>query len=271
MADSAVVSSFDPRAYWERRLADDWTLRGVGFRRMGKRFNEWAYRRRGERFEALVEEFIPQRTALRVLDVGSGTGFYLDAWSRLGAKQVIGLDLTDAAVDNLRKNFPELEVYRGDISEGLNEIKPGSIDVVSAMDVMFHIVDHRRFAAALRNIAVLLRPGGMFIWSDLFLHGHEVVQEHITLRSLYRIETMLDVAGFNIRGRRPMFFYMNEPRDTSSRILWEAWRGAMWLAASSEVLGGSAGRLGYRLDGWLDGRRTESPSTESMVCVKRDT
>jgi len=68
------MSSFDTRSYWERRLADDWTLRGVGFRRMGSRFNEWAYRRRGERFVALVEEFVPERSELRVLDVGSGTG-----------------------------------------------------------------------------------------------------------------------------------------------------------------------------------------------------
>jgi len=264
------VSSFDTRAYWERRLADDWTLRGVGFRRMGSRFNEWAYRRRGERFVALVEEFVPERSELRVLDVGSGTGFYLDAWTRLGAKDVTGLDLTDAAVDKLRAKFPDLDIHRGDISEGLGDLGPGSFDVVTAMDVMFHIVDLRRFAAALRNVGALLRPGGLFIWSDLFLHGPEIIQEHIAIRSLYRIEAMLGNAGFDICGRRPMFFYMNEPRDMSNRTAWHAWRGVMRLAATAEPLGELAGRVGYRLDGWLDAHRIESPSTESMVCVKRD-
>jgi SAM-dependent methyltransferase len=264
------VSSFDPRAYWERRLADDWTLRGVGFRRMGKRFNGWAYRRRGERFEALVQEFVPERNELRVLDVGSGTGFYLDAWRRLGVKDVSGLDITAAAVNRLRDKFPDVDIHHGDISDDLGALEAGSFDVVTAMDVLFHIVDLQRFAAALKNIGALLRPGGLFIWSDLFLHGPEIVQEHIAIRSLYRIETMLDDARFDICGRRPMFFYMNEPRDTSNRAMWHAWRGVMRIAATAEPLGGLAGRAGYHIDRWLDERRIESPSTESMVCVKRD-
>ena len=50
------MADFDARSYWEGRLGQDWSLTGVGFRRMGRRFNEWAYRRRGERFEAVVVE-----------------------------------------------------------------------------------------------------------------------------------------------------------------------------------------------------------------------
>jgi SAM-dependent methyltransferase len=263
------MSSFDTRAYWEQRLAEDWTLRGVGFRRMGSRFNEWAYRRRGERFAALVDDVLPERSSTRVLDVGSGTGFYLDAWRQLGAKQIVGLDLTEAAVGRLRDQFPDLEIVLGDISDGAG-LAPESFDVVSAMDVMFHIVDNDRFGAALSSIASVLRPGGLFIWSDLFLHTAEIVQEHIAVRSLYRVEAMVDAAGFDIVERRPMFFYMNEPRDSSSRVLWHTWRGAMGLAATSEPLGDLAGRFTYWLDGRLDGR-TESPSSEFMVCVKRAT
>jgi len=263
----AVVESFDPRSYWEQRLFDDWSLRGVGFSHLGVRFNQLAYRRRGERFAALVNDVLPDRSGLRVLDVGSGTGFYLEAWRQLGAKEIVGLDLTDAAVERLRERFPDLEIRRGDIGDDAGS-EPQSVDVVSAMDVMFHIVDPDRFSASLNSIANILTDGGLFIWSDQFLHGPEVVEQHVAFRSLYRIEAMLDHAGFDVVTRRPMFFFMDEPRDTSSTLIWNSWRVAMRLAATSETLGGLFGSAAYWLDVKLDGR-TESPSTEMMVCKKR--
>jgi SAM-dependent methyltransferase len=264
------MTGFDARNYWEGRLQEDWSLRGVGFRRMGAKFNELAYRRRGERFDELVREFLPDVERARVLDVGSGTGFYLERWRGVAAKEVVALDLTDAAATNLRLQFPDIDVHLGDISDGVAGLALGSFDVVSAMDVLFHIVDNERFASALHNIADLLRPGGVFVWSDLFLHGREMVDRHISIRSLYRIEALLEAAGFEIVARRPMFFFMNEPRDTSSKLVWHSWRAVMGLAAMSEPVADLVGRAAYRLDGWLDGRQpTESPSTEFMVCVKK--
>jgi SAM-dependent methyltransferase len=264
-----AMADFDARSYWEGRLGQDWSLTGVGFRRMGRRFNEWAYRRRGERFEAVVREFVPDLSAHRVLDVGSGTGFYLDAWSRLGAKQVVGLDLTEVAVVNLRQKFPDLDIHHGDISFGLGDLAPGSFDAVSAMDVLFHIVDNGKFGQAISNIGELLVSGGLFIWSDLFVHGQEVVEEHFATRSLYRSEAVLDAAGFDILGRRPMFHLLNEPRDMRSRLLFEMWRAAMFAASKAEPLGNAVGRAGYHLDAWLDQRGNESVSSEFMICRKR--
>ena len=100
------MSTFDARGYWEKRLEGDWTLQGVGFRRMGRRFNERAYQLRGERFSAVVEDLIPRSDRRKILDVGGGTGFYLDAWRRLGAESLSGMDLTEAAVSNLRREIP---------------------------------------------------------------------------------------------------------------------------------------------------------------------
>lgn len=263
------MADFDARSYWEGRLEQDWSLTGVGFRRMGRRFNEWAYRRRGERFEAVAREFLPDLSERRVLDVGSGTGFYLDAWMRLGAKEVVGLDLTDVAVVNLRKTFPDLDIHQGDISTGRGDLAAGSFDVISAMDVLFHVVDNSKFATAIETIAELLTPGGIFIWSDLFVHGREDVQEHFASRSLYRSEAVLDAAGFEVLGRRPMFHLLNEPRDMRSRALFEVWRGVMFVASQAELLGNAVGRLGYHLDAWLDQRGNESVSSEFMICRKR--
>ena len=261
--------AFDARAYWEDRLGEDWSLQGVGFRRLGRRFNDWAYRLRGERFEAVVRELVPDVEQARVLDVGSGTGFYIDAWRRLGAKEVTGMDLTEAAVSNLHGAFPDVQFVRNDISEGLGGLEPGSFDIASSMDVLFHVVDNDRFASALRNIASALVPGGHFVWSDFFVHGRETIRGHIAWRNIYRIEEVLGQAGLEVVARRPMFFWMNEPRDTSSRTVLSAWKAVMWAASTSEVAGGLAGRGLYRVDRALAVRRSESPSTEVMVCRKR--
>lgn len=264
------MTEFDAHEYWQRRLQADWSLRGVGQRRLGASFNDYAYRRRGERFEKLVGEFVPDVTSARVLDVGSGTGFYLDHWQRVGAKQVAGLDLTEAAVANLRQNFPDLDVHLGDISKGTGELSASSFDAISAFDVLFHIVDDELFAAALKTIAELLRPGGIFLWSDFFVHGPKTTEGHITFRNLAEVQRLLEASGFQVLGRRPMFFTMAEPRDTSGSALLLAWKAIMGVATLSDALARSVARATYHLDGWLDTRcPVESVSMEYMVCAKR--
>jgi SAM-dependent methyltransferase len=262
------MSQIDVRDYWEKRLGADWSLRGVGFSRLGTRFNEWQYRLRAERFDAIVRELGIDGRRARVLDVGSGTGFYIDAWTRLGAEHITGLDLTDAAVASLRTAFPDVTVVRADITEGTGGLASGSFDVVSCMDVMFHVVDNARFLSALQNIAEVLTPGGTFIWSDFFVHGREYGDRHIVWRNLYRIEDMLDRAGFDVVFRKPLFYVMNEPRDAMSRLAVPSWKALMWVASRSEASGDQVGRLLYKLDRRLTAR-AESPSTEVMVCRKR--
>lgn len=262
------MTSFDTRAYWENRLGADWSLQGVGFRRMGRSFNQWAYRLRGERFTAVVEQFLPDLSTARVLDIGSGTGFYIDAWRRIGVGEIVGMDLTEAAVTKLRTAFPEVEFVHHDISEAVDGLPANSFDVVSSMDVMFHIVDNDRFSTALRHVVGLLKPGGYFVWSDFFVHGRETVGGHIAWRSLYRIEELLRRAGLEVVARRPLFYWMNEPRDTSSRAVLAAWKGLMWLGSSNDRAGEILGRGLYHLDRELCRRRDEGPSTEIMVCRK---
>lgn len=258
----------DTRAYWEQRLGADWSLTGVGFSRLGGRFNAWQYRLRDERFTQTVAQLGLDVQDARVLDVGSGTGFYLEAWTRLGAREVVGMDLTAAAVTNLRTAFPKLTVFRGDISEGDQQLSRESFDVVSCMDVMFHIVDHARFATALANIADLLVPGGFFVWSDFFVHGRETTAGHITYRSLGHVTRALDEAGLEIVSRAPLFYLMNEPRDVRTSFALRAWMAVIWLSTRSERVADVVGRALYRLDRRLV-TREESPSTEIMVCRKR--
>lgn len=263
------MSTLNTRRYWEDRLGEDWSLQSVGFRRLGLRFNEWAYRLRAERFDDVLAQHVADVGKRTVLDVGSGTGFYIDAWQRAGVESVQGVDLTEAAVGKLRSKHPDVEFIRADVSTGVPNVASGSVDIVSAMDVLFHITEDDRFAMALAEVARMLKPGGLFIWSDLFLHGPERRLPHVSWRSLYRTESLLDRAGFEVVDRTPMFVTMNEPHDTRFGVARAAWYGLMGLASQSERLGDAVGHATYLIDKRLTRRLAESPTTEIMICRLR--
>jgi 2-polyprenyl-3-methyl-5-hydroxy-6-metoxy-1,4-benzoquinol methylase len=278
-----LTERFAARDYWERRLRGHFDLEGVGYLRLGRRYNEWMYRIRGEVFDRVVAELGilgkmsetvgasgPPRP-LRVLDVGAGTGFYVARWLGFGA-EVTGVDLTEVAVRGLAERFPESRFLQVDIGQPLAgplAAETGRFGAVSAFDVLFHIVDDASYAQALTNIAALLEPGGFFLWSDNFIHQPTIRVAHQVSRSLPEISAALDAAGFEIIRRVPMFVVMNYPADTRSRWARLGWTALVAPAMVSDFLGGWLGRGLYRIERRLVRTRTESPSTELMICRKR--
>lgn len=258
---------FDARRYWEERLSDDYSLTGVGFRRLGPGFNRWAYRVRQARFEDAVDRLELDAGSVRVVDVGSGTGFYVDRWLQRGA-HVTGLDLTETAVDHLRRAYPGASFLRADVGDPsvVDQIGAGTVDVVSAMDVLFHIVDDAAYATALANIHALLRPGGHLLYSDAFVRGPTQRVEHRVSRSLPEVTTVMRDVGLEVVDRRPFFWLMNDPQDSRNPVYKALWYAAAALISTSDRIGNLAGRLLYPLELRLTSRRSESPSTELMVC-----
>jgi 2-polyprenyl-3-methyl-5-hydroxy-6-metoxy-1,4-benzoquinol methylase len=269
-AETTSAADFDARSYWEQRLAADYSLTGVGFRRLGPSFNTWAYRVRRERFMGAVGRLDLKTAGAKVVDVGSGTGFYVATWSEMGA-QVTGMDLTETAVGELAKAYPDATFVRGDISDPavVDQLGAGSADAVSAMDVLFHIVDDAAFQQALRNIHAVLRPGGYFLYSDLFVHGAARRVQHRVARPLVDIEQAMDRCGFEIVERAPLFVLLNDPLDTRNVLYKGLWYATAALISTSDKIGAFAGKRLYPWEIKLTGKRTESPSTELMVCRKR--
>jgi SAM-dependent methyltransferase len=279
-----VTTPFDNREYWEARLREHYSLAGVGYLRLGRRYNEWMYRVRGGVFDRVVSRLKSVNseqatvngkgptgwTDCAVLDVGSGTGFYVERWLRLGAR-VTGLDLTEVAVAELGRSFPQARFVRADIGEGLESVplSPGSFDVVSAFDVLFHIVDDPTYAKAFFNIATLLKPSGWFLWSDNFLRHETERVTHQASRPLAESVRLLEAAGFEVVERVPMFVVMNYPADTRSRLARWAWTAMVAPAMLAEPLGWLIGAALFPIEKALVRLKRESPSTELMVCRKR--
>ena len=111
------------------------------------------------------------------------------------------------------------------------------LTAVSAMDVLFHIVDDEQYRRAFVNIASALAPGGWFIWSDNFLHHDTERVTHQASRSLAESEDAVRAAGFEIVERVPMFVLMNYPTDSTSKLGRLAWTAMVSPAALAEPLG----------------------------------
>jgi SAM-dependent methyltransferase len=260
--------SFDPRAFWERRL-QDFDLSAVGYAGLGLRYNRWLYRVRSYVFRRSVRRAATLDIgSASVLDIGSGTGFYINEWLRAGAEQVVGSDLTRVATERLREAFPGLEFVQLDIS-AKPPFPPGSFDAISAFDVLFHIVDDARYRSAIANITSLLCEGGYFFFSENFVHRQVPNHVHMVSRSLADIEDVLVQNRLEVVSRRPMFVVMNSPIDSENAVLQHAWHYLHDAVSRHEAIGAIAGALLFPLEVALVSILREGPSAEVMVCRKR--
>jgi SAM-dependent methyltransferase len=260
------LATFDPQQYWSDRLEHRFSLEGVGWLGLGESYNRWMYAVRRRVFRRTIRGRVDV-TRARVLDIGSGTGFYVGLWRELGAPDITGSDLAGVAVERLRLRFPEVRFEQLDISTddvGLD----GPYDAISAMDVLFHLLDDDAYARAARNLAMLLAPGGRLILSDNLLHGEPQRTQSQFNRSLRQVEGLLHDAGFEIELRRPMFVVMNTPIDSDSGLLRRTWTGVNLLVRRGPRWGYAVGALLYPVDVLLTRLLSEGPSIEVVVCRK---
>jgi 2-polyprenyl-3-methyl-5-hydroxy-6-metoxy-1,4-benzoquinol methylase len=255
------------RAYWERRLAGGPNLGTVGYEGLSLAFNRWMYRIRGVVFDRAVAGLGIDIAHARVLDIGSGSGFYVERWLKAGASKVVGLDLTEVAVSTLRLKFPECEFLRLDVTGSTGQLVANSFSAVSAMDVLYHVTDDALYRKAIENISNLLRPGGVLLFSENCLRSGTVRAKYQVSRSFAEISDHLSQANMRIIHRAPIFILMNNPIDSSSislRLIWRVVRRFARREGSGYAIG-----LGlYPLERFLLHIVREGPSTELVICRK---
>jgi SAM-dependent methyltransferase len=263
------MTEFDPQAYWSERLDRTYSLGGVGWLGLGEPFNRWMYRVRKQVFLRTARRVLGEPRDARVLDVGSGTGFYIERWHDLDAGEVSGADLTDVAVGRLRERFPGDTFTQFDLTGEPGALPAGHYSAVSAMDVLFHIVDDDGYARAVENIHSLLAPGGALIFSENLIHGEWIRGEHQVVRDLDWVLALLDRTGFEVVRRRPLFVLMNTPVDSRSRLLKRFWGLLMSGAKTGPRSAAALGAALYPVEVALTALLRESPTTEIVVARKR--
>jgi SAM-dependent methyltransferase len=172
------------------------------------------------------------------------------------------MDLTETAVEQLSKAYPDASFVRGDVPapEVVGQFGAGSADAVSAMNVLFHIVDDAAFERALANVRDVLRPGGYFLYSDLLVHGKAPAGRHRACHGPLRLPD---------RRADPALRAAQRASRHQKFVLQVALVRRRALVSSSDRLGAVAGRRLYPLEIKPTSRGKESPTTELMVCRRR--
>ena len=103
--------------------------------------------------------------AARVLDLCCGEGFVGRRLIKLGAREVVGIDLSPQLIAEAvrRADAPGLH-YRVDDAHELASVGDAEFDMVLAYMALQDVADHRRMFAAARRV---LKDGGAFVFSML--------------------------------------------------------------------------------------------------------
>lgn len=253
------------RSYWEQRLGSEVPLNSVGYHGLSDPYVAWLYRVRARRFTSIVRPIVQPN--MRVLDAGSGGGFYVSLWQRLGVERITATDLTQASLRALLRRFRGIETAQWDIGAGDLPAPEGTFDAVTCMDVLHHLMDDNAYERAIGNCARLLRSGGVLIFTDNFLHGPAYRGPHHVSRPLIQIERVLRGAGLRLLARKPMFVLMNNPIDSRSAIFKYYWK-ALSLVSEYAPAGALTGALLYPVELALTALLSEGPSTEIALAVK---
>ena len=203
--------------YWNQRLQREFSLSGVGHSGVGLAFNGWAYRvRRAVLLRALRQQGLKIAGA-RILELGFGTGYYLDLWKKLGAAHVTGFDITEIAVQAAREKFGAAgwRFAKADIGAPLPLGEAaGTFDLVTAFDVLFHLVEEQNWNGALDNLAAALKPGGHALLFDKYQSVENAIG-HVRRRTLKTYRAALVSRNLEVLALHPIFFLMNSPTGLS--------------------------------------------------------
>ena len=94
----------------------------------------------------------------RVLDIGCGEGFFLSLLSRVGMKEIYGVDKSENAIQFLRRRYG-FNAFAGELHDA--NYQDDFFDLITLWDVLEHIPNPRFTLAEIRRI--LKKEGVLFI------------------------------------------------------------------------------------------------------------
>ncbi len=124
---------------------------------------------------------------LTILDIGSGTGHWIDFYqSILNVKNIIGCEISSVCADFLKEKYKNDEKVKIEISDIL-DIKDyeNKFDVINAIGVVFHIVDDNKWEKTIINCSKMLKKDGILIVGGNFGLVTQNVQFHKSDSNLF--------------------------------------------------------------------------------------
>lgn len=129
-----------------------------------------------------VEDYMRKDTT--VFDIGTGSGILAIGASKLGAKEVVGVDLDIVAVNSAKENVGYNDLENVTILHGnLMDVVEGNADIIVAniiAEVILILID---------DVKKKLNEGGIFIASGIIKEKEAMVKEGLVAKGFDVIET----------------------------------------------------------------------------------
>lgn len=202
------MDQYEPTEYWSDRLRGELGLRATGHWVYSEAYNRWLYRAKRR---ALTKALAGVGPGFAALDVGSGTGWVVAQLLERGAT-VDGSDIAEPAVAALQERYPRLTFF--ELTIGTDRV-PGpdaSYDVVTAMDVLYHVTDDANWLGAVRELTRVLRPGGRLVVTDGLDSTDRDPAPHVRFRSIGRWLQAANDAGLELDQSGPLFRWLSRSR-----------------------------------------------------------
>lgn len=114
-----------------------------------------------------------KKRGLSVLDIGTGSGILAIAASRLGAREVLGIDIDQVAVDNAKEN-----VIHNRVSEGVRIKRARIGDIRRKFDLVMANLDSKTLMRMRKALIRHLKEQGILILSGVLKVEEDRLRQH---------------------------------------------------------------------------------------------
>jgi hypothetical protein len=127
-------------------------------------------------------------------------------------------------------------------------------DLVTALDVLYHLVGDEAYARALAGLGRRVRSGGHLLVSDVFADHY--VATHVKRRALSAYGKILGPLGFELLAREPVCAILGDPvvgpdRRLRALALFTIWRAISKIVRTLLVLGSPVVKIVWPFDAAL--------------------
>lgn len=113
--------------------------------------------------KALARAKVSVSNAIRVLDVGCGTGDLVFEFGKRGAA-VIGIDASQEVIEYAQRkliDYPNVKLYTQEVGEA--NFASDSFDLITSVTVLQHITPEEAFERAITSIVRMVKPGAKIL------------------------------------------------------------------------------------------------------------
>ncbi len=113
--------------------------------------------------KALVRAKVSVSNAIRVFDVGCGTGDLVFEFAKRGA-EVIGIDVSQEVIEYAQRrliDYPNVKLYTQQVGEA--NFASDSFDLITSVTVLQHVTPEEAFERAITNTVRMAKPGAKIL------------------------------------------------------------------------------------------------------------